>query len=319
MQWNMQREVTVSKFRPGLNRKKKKDFNFIQCIAFSRHLGYAVGYFYCHQKGLKPEKWNKMKKNKTKKKKRSELKDHWHDFQHVNVTINDVHMSCLQGQYQCFWCLLSVSVSSAGTGKQIQLSSPLKCCPRYFFNFFFCTVFRQKEKGDVVFSRYRLNNVWQKWHLRVRTASCQWFLLYLYYLSYKRKHHEPVTGNKLYEKSRRRERIVRNRKDAHDKNTGIALKYSHKVNEIVSSEDWRVGLFMFNFFFFFAKTDWNQPGLQLQMNKNKYFNHIQTFTCVLCDHLEKKKKPWNVLCKMQRTILNINSSLIILLLFSNFE
>lgn len=126
------------------------------------------------------------------------------------------------------------------------------------FFIFFCTVFSQKEKGDVVFSRYRLNNVWQKWHLRVRTASCQWFLLYLYYLSYKRKHHEPVTGNKLYEKSQRRERIVRNRKDAHDKNTGIALKYSHKVNEIVSSEDWRVGLFMFYFFFLLKLIEINQ-------------------------------------------------------------
>lgn len=31
MQLNMQREVTVSKFRPGLT---IKDFSFIQCIAF---------------------------------------------------------------------------------------------------------------------------------------------------------------------------------------------------------------------------------------------------------------------------------------------
>lgn len=47
------------------------------------------------QKGLKPEKWDK-------KMKKSELNNHWIAFQHVNVTVNDVNMSCLQGQYQCF-------------------------------------------------------------------------------------------------------------------------------------------------------------------------------------------------------------------------
>ncbi len=57
----MQREVTVSKFRPGLN---IKDFSFIQCIAF-HDVWVMLWDIICHsciKKGLKPEKWNKKKK-----------------------------------------------------------------------------------------------------------------------------------------------------------------------------------------------------------------------------------------------------------------
>ena len=48
----MQQEVTMSRFRPGLT---VKDFNFSQCHAFSRRLGYALGYILLllHHKGLK--------------------------------------------------------------------------------------------------------------------------------------------------------------------------------------------------------------------------------------------------------------------------
>lgn len=81
----------MSKFRPGLT---IKDFN---CL--SRHLGFALGIFFL---SILHQKMDESLGNGIKKKKRNELTDHWHVFQHVNVTINDVNMSRLQGQYQCF-------------------------------------------------------------------------------------------------------------------------------------------------------------------------------------------------------------------------
>ena len=158
MQRNVQREVTVSKFRPGLT---IKDFNFIQCLAFQDVwvVLWDIFSLLLHQKRIKA--WEMEFKKKKRRGVNLRITGTL-----SNVTINDVNMSCLQGQYQCFWCLVCASVSSAGTDAQKRLSSPLKCCPCYF-----CIVFRQKGSRDVVFSRYRLSEVWQKWQLRVSTAS----------------------------------------------------------------------------------------------------------------------------------------------------
>lgn len=78
----------MSKFRPGLT---IEELSFIQCVAFQDVwvMLWDIILLLLHQKGLKPEKWDK-------KMKRSEPKDHWHPFQHVNVTVNDINMSRLQ-------------------------------------------------------------------------------------------------------------------------------------------------------------------------------------------------------------------------------
>lgn len=93
MRCNMQREGTESKFGPGLTM-------FGLCCGILLLLP--------RQKGWK-QVWDTELK---KQKKWLSLQITAMLSQCVNVTLNDVNMSWLQGRYRCFWCLLSVSVLS---------------------------------------------------------------------------------------------------------------------------------------------------------------------------------------------------------------
>lgn len=148
-------------------------------------------------------------------------------------------MSCLQGQYQCFWCLISVSVSSAGTDIQKRLSSPLKCCSCYF-----CTMFRQKGAEMLSFpvSGWTKSDRSDSSGLEQPVVSDLTVSVLIFIIQKEQKAPYTRDRHRAVWKSWGTERIVWNsrsrkkthKKDIHDKNTGIALKYSHEVKEIVS-------------------------------------------------------------------------------------
>lgn len=135
MQWNMQREVTVSKLRPGLT---IKDFNFIQCIAF-QDVWVMLWDIFVTPASKKEKGWEM----EFKKKRRG-----------VNLRITGMLSNMEMSQLMMLTCQIfkdSTSVFDVWFLYQSRqqglkyLSSPLICCSSYF-----CTVFRQNEAGDVV-------------------------------------------------------------------------------------------------------------------------------------------------------------------------
>lgn len=145
MQWNVQREVTVCKRRPGLTRKV---LSFIQCFAF-QHVWYFF-FLLLHQKRIKA--WEiEFKKEEAWTLGSLEC------FPALKLRM--LPCCVFKDSTSVFDVLICESVSSAGTDARKRMSSPLKCCSSFFL---YCV---STERGKHVV--HRLCKAWQKWHVRV--------------------------------------------------------------------------------------------------------------------------------------------------------
>ena len=206
-------------------------------------------------------------------------------------------MSRLQGQYQCFRCLISVSVLSAGTREPKRLSSLLKCCSCYF-----CTVVR-REEADVSPS---LDTGWTQSDRRATSGGlnghavvlCEFAVFLAEMDLYKNVWHIPVF--KSMHNGLRYQNEKRTWK-THYKKTGIALINSDKVKENCFFY-WTTERFMFNIFFVAINHLKSTSTVA-----SHSFNHIQSwfvyhyyfaggspYNTNKCDSM-KTEMDWNIL------------------------